>query len=258
MNQDRLFYYSSIGSSHVRNDIPCQDSSKVVYRKDIYFGCISDGAGSAKYARLASRDTVNHAIKYLRVLYFSKYFQNKLSLYFEYQDTSIIQCFRDFLESCYYKIRCSSVRRKHSIKDYSCTLLGFIKHPNWTITFQLGDGFIVSRTLEEYQLHFIPAKGEYKNSTYFTNSVQRQEKFQVKIIKQPIKFLCCSSDGMENLALYKGQIFKPFFKSIEANFSMDEDEPIIYNSFEKWLDKDEKVNTKTGDDKSLILLKCNG
>jgi hypothetical protein len=247
------FSYSSIGSSHLRKQMPCQDASKVYFDESnqVCFGCISDGAGSAKYADKASSITVRNTLSYLRSLYNTTTFKNRFDR-FNDSDTTLYDSFYDLLESCYFKLFCTALRRKHFFKDYSCTLIGFIYHPEWLLTFQLGDGFIVSRSRNsaDYNLHYVPYKGTYANSTVFINSNNRKELFKINLISEPIDFLCCSSDGIERLALQKNKAYNPFFKGLEKNFKSN---PNSAQALIKWMDTNESLNKKTTDDKSLII-----
>lgn len=256
MNQWKIFNYASIGSWHLKNNMVCQDSTKVEICDDIYVGCLSDGAGSAKYSKEGSALVTNYTVKHLRELYKTKLFKKRLFLHQNENNLDIYKSFYDLLEGCHFKIKSYAFRKKIPIEQYSSTMIGFMYHPNWLITFQIGDGFLVSKDNKNvYKLHFSNEliKTGYVNETNFITSSNRKHKFKINILNYPINFLCCSSDGLEKVALIKNDLFKPFFSSIENYFKQEN----YFDNLSNWMDNSQSLNKRVRDDKSLILISRN-
>ncbi|WP_339461668.1 protein phosphatase 2C domain-containing protein, partial [Nodularia spumigena] len=132
----------------------------------------------------------------------------------------------------------------------------FIATPHWLGAMQIGDGFIVVRPQdsEDYQLLFQPDKGEFANETTFITSKDALAEMQVKVISEPQKFICASTDGLEKLAIRISDwkpfppFFKPFEEYLEETANPEDEAEYLVNFL-----KSERLNARTDDDKTLLL-----
>lgn len=69
-------HHSLIGSSHIENQIPCEDSSKSVSSKYCTVLCISDGCGSKENSHLASKLITDKLTKFTHEN-FTKLYENR-------------------------------------------------------------------------------------------------------------------------------------------------------------------------------------
>jgi len=56
---------SSVGTSHQKQQMPCQDYGGWKVVNNVIVGAVADGAGSAKYSDLGAKLAVNTVLKYL-------------------------------------------------------------------------------------------------------------------------------------------------------------------------------------------------
>ncbi len=244
---------SVIGTKHIRSKKPCQDYSgyKLEKNNEVMLGAISDGMGSALYSDRGSQLAVSFSLNYLqrsRVWDLEPDKQNRdyFSIFFKNLLIDIRQELAEFAR----KSRCF-------IRDLDCTLIVFVATPNWLAAMQVGDGLLVirSQNYSDYQLVFKPDKGEYANETTSVTSTSAEKEMLSRLIIEPIDFICAATDGVENIALLKRQTWVPFagfFSGLEQIMTLENTLHEKEEDIEEFLDGD-RINTKTDDDKTLLL-----
>ncbi len=142
------------------------------------------------------------------------------------------------------------------INDLATTLLVVLVTSKRLAAMQIGDGFIVFKPLGgNYQLLFQPDKGEYINETTFVTSSNALEDMQIKVLTEPVAFICVATDGVEKVSInYKNwQPFPPFFQPLEEY--LQQTETPLQEDLEEFLER-EDLNKLTTDDKTLLLAFC--
>jgi len=246
----------SRGTSHLINNLPCQDRalSKVITDsdgEDIFLGAVSDGAGSASHSDCGA-DIATRLI--LRDL--EQFFKQGKSLT-DLSRTLVEQWITQISDQiCEYANEEGLKRR-----EYACTLLAVVAKTRQGCFFQVGDGAIVVGAEQEYFPVFWPMTGEYANSTYFITDASAIKKLQFEIINDKlIEDIALMSDGLQGLALHfqTKTAYSPFFRPMFAKLA-EEDNPgfssVLSASLQKFLDS-ESVCNRTDDDKTLILSTC--
>ena len=184
-----------VGTSHQSQELPCQDYGDYGIFQDVIVGVVADGAGSAKYSDVGSELAVKTVIDWFERV-------NKSSEQQEFsQSLSQIETekvFARIVQEVIAELRQLASEKDYAFNDLACTLLVFIATPHWLGAMQIGDGFIVVRPQdsEDYQLLFQPDKGEFANETTFITSKDALAEMQVKVISEPQKFICASTDGL--------------------------------------------------------------
>lgn len=239
---------SVIGSSHVQSQKDCEDA---LHYENIQLGdrdCIicfvSDGAGSAKYAGIASETSVQVAVKLALDLV-----KNDVLT-----DSSLIQ----IAERVYDKLNELAESAKEPKNEFSCTLLGFILLPELSAFIQIGDGAIVRNDGSGFYTHiFWPHNGEYQNTTAFLIDNPNLPNLKVKIINEPISEIAIFTDGLQMLTLNNETetVHQPFFNNLfkwlrQANEI--EHISILNNKLIEYLSSD-IITNRTDDDKTLLL-----
>ncbi|NET62390.1 MAG: protein phosphatase 2C domain-containing protein, partial [Symploca sp. SIO2E6] len=135
-------------------------------------------------------------------------------------------------------------------------LLAFIVTPEWLVAMQVGDGFMVVRAEGgDYELLFQPDKGEFANETTPVTASDALQEMQVCLKLIPYKFICVTTDGIENISLVKPENWKPFaqfFRPLEQHMLST----LSLEQKEKKLDDflhSEKISQSTDDDTTLLL-----
>lgn len=246
----------SRGTSHLTNDLPCQDRalSKVITDsngEEIFLGAVADGAGSADRSEYGAEIATRLILK-------------KLEDFFR-QGEALTDLSRPVIEQWITQIsdQIGELANDEGLRrrEYACTLLAAAVKPMEGLFLQVGDGAIVVGTEGEYYPIFWPMTGEYANSTYFVTDTSIVEQLQFEIIKdRPIEDIALMSDGLQGLALKFATrtahipFFKPMFTRLaeESNPGLSK---ILSASLHNFLDS-ESVCDRTDDDKTLILSTC--
>jgi hypothetical protein len=259
--QWKLIAEKSIGTSHERVGLPCQDFCDVEALNisnnqwdNIVVGAIADGAGSAKYAEIGSQIAVERTLEFCKKRIKKPFLRKVLSQNFsDYLSKNSIKLVTYILK----ELAEESNQKSCSIKDFSCTLIAFIASPDFIISLQIGDGFLVTKSSDsdDFNLLFQPEKGEYANETTFITSVNvdKHIKTDITMIKN-LSFICASTDGLERVALnlHNGTAYNPFFQPLYDLMASSEDKVFKTSQILSFLESD-KLNSRTDDDKSMIL-----
>jgi Protein phosphatase 2C len=248
--------HSSIGTSHQRTGLPCQDYSSFTIVEDILIGAVADGAGSAKYSNIGSQLAVDTTLNYLQ-----RRIQNTEGEFSDFSTNPFHkekarEIFTETLQKVVSRFKKETeTEHKYILKDLSCTLLVFIATPCWMAAMQVGDGFIVMRSSDDsnYHLIFSPAKGEYANETVFVTSPTVFQELQIDVIEHSPKFIFASTDGLERVAiiLKNSSPVPEFFHEFER-LVVQNTQKKASKTISGFL-KSEKVNSRTDDDKTILI-----
>jgi hypothetical protein len=144
------------------------------------------------------------------------------------------------------------------LRDFACTLLGFVAGRSSATCLQVGDGAIVVADAEEhvYGHVFWPDRGEYANTTHFVTQEDAIEHLQFESVRREIVEVALLSDGLQAIALnYREQsAHEPFFRGLFAPLRVAGEgrSDKLSQSLAVFLSSS-RVNEKTDDDKTLVL-----
>ncbi|MGI8500512.1 MAG: PP2C family serine/threonine-protein phosphatase [Hassallia sp.] len=248
---------SEIGTSHQKQQMPCQDYGDYRILNDVIVGAVADGAGSAKHSDVGAKLAVKTVLKHLGGI--NEHLQKRKRCWERFsQPLSKEQAKRLFVKTT--KKAIAELHKKADSSDYSfndlaCTLLVFVATPQWVAAMQIGDGFMVVRPQNsEHQLLFNPDKGEFVNETTFITSANALDEMQVDVLQGQQEFICASTDGLEKVAIRMSdwKPFAPFFQPLEEYLS-ETSNPEEENEYVINFLKSERLNARTDDDKTLLL-----
>ena len=255
--QWRAIARSTVGTSHIKQQMPCQDYGGYKVLNNVIIGAVADGAGSAKYAEIGAKLAVERALAYLtnieNWLQKQKHFGQSHPQPLSEEQASKI--FTKMTKKVIDALATQAARDGYLFEDLACTLLVFVATPNWVAAMQIGDGFIAVRCQQEgYQLLFPPDKGEYVNETTFVTSANALRSLRVEVITGKPEYIFAATDGLERVAIKMSDFtpFAPFFAPFEEYLqetSNPEQEDTYLMSF---LNSD-RLNSRTDDDKTLLL-----
>jgi len=246
----------SRGTSHLINDLPCQDRalSKTIVDSDgqeIFLGAVADGAGSACRSEYGAEIA-------------TKLILRKLEDFFK-QGGVLTELSRSAIEQWVNQIsdQIGELANDEGLsrREYACTLLVVAVKPTEGLFFQVGDGAIVIGSEGSYCPVFWPMTGEYANTTYFITDPSAIEQIQFEIIDNKlIEDVALTSDGLQGLALQfdTQTAHTPFFKPMFTQLTQENTpglSEILSASLERFLDS-KLVCNRTDDDKTLILSTC--
>ncbi len=191
----RAITRSSVGTSHQKQQMPCQDYGGCKIFNDVIVGAVADGAGSVKYADVGAQLAVKTVLEYSTDIEKWRQFQ----LLSEEQAREL---FAKTVKKVVTALEEQAANDGYSVDDLACTLLVVIATPAWVTAMQIGDGFIMVRfQQEDHILLFQPDKGEYINETTFVTSVNALEKMRVCVQLGHQEFICVATDGLERVAI---------------------------------------------------------
>ncbi|EKD08045.1 protein phosphatase 2C domain-containing protein [Limnospira fusiformis KN01] len=242
---------SEIGSSHIKTGTPCQDfcDYKIISNNQVTIGAVSDGMGSAAHSDLGAKIAVQTTLNCLNQ---RDWLNNSIN------ESQAQVFFEKLLKTVVTEIQTVAKKEGYSVRDMACTLLAFIATPNLLVAMQCGDGLIVIRphSSQNYHLIFQPQKGEYANEYVPITSASAYQYMQVKVIAEPIDFICAATDGIEHISLIKSKQWKAydkFFEPVETQIMRShKTEAEKKNIVSDWLKSDD-INQRTDDDKTVLL-----
>jgi len=278
MKTDRWIsaWCSKIGSSHISEGLPCQDSSKVEYIEDSDFiiAAISDGAGSCENSQIGSAFLIDRAIEKFASMLKLNDWLNKVDLEIN-QEKWRSEAFLLFTE-LKQELKLNAIDLGLNFKSLSATLIIAVSNGKFIACANVGDGRAAYRNTEtNWFPMIIPTKGEEANQTLFItsdmwdNSID-SEYFGAFLYSNPITAFTLLSDGCERASFEilkyseeekkyydPNKPYKPFFepnyatllKLKEANAGQNQ----INDLWADFIEKGNPILISETDDKSMIL-----
>lgn len=240
---------SVVGVSHLQAGTACEDALQYsLYtspdNEEILIAFISDGAGSAKQAAMASQMAVTTALSFVT---------EQLQQHGVLAEKDLYQ----LADQVYDALQQQAYIRQLPLDEFSCTLLGCIVFNSYACFIQVGDGAIVKHNDNDfYTPVWWPHNGEYMNTTAFINDNSFRY-LKVLVTEEAVTELALFTDGLQMLALnYETETaHHPFFKDMFKwlRFASQPEEVAILNGkLEEYLGG-ALINKLTDDDKTLFL-----
>jgi hypothetical protein len=242
----------SIGSSHIKSGLECQDRASclsfTVRGEEFLSAVVSDGAGSASEG---ARGATIVCTTFQRLV--ARHFRNRNAL--RALDGGMIGQWIDEIRE---RINTCSSRAGRRPRDYAATLAAAVIGPESAVIAHVGDGAAVLRAQEtrEWVVPSWPFHGEYASTTNFVID-QPQATVSLVHVEGIFDRLAVFSDGLEYQLLdYRErlapkELFERFVEPLGASKKAGRD-----RAFSKRLRTylaSEKVREATDDDISLIL-----
>lgn len=267
---------SKTGSSHIQEDLPCQDSSKVRYieETDFIIAAVSDGAGSCENSHLGSSFLVIQAVEKITVALKKKNWliPENSELDSDLWREEAFNLFRELKDDLKQK----AIESGHEFRSLSATLIVAVSNGRFIACANVGDGRAAFRNKESDWLPMmVPAKGEEANQTIFITSDFWDEDidsgyFGTFFCKCEITALTLLSDGCERASFEilkyneekekffdPNKPFKPFFEPNYLNLlklkESNIDQEMINDLWGDFLEKGNQQLLNETDDKSMIL-----
>lgn len=246
-------FASVAGTAHSATDVPCQDSSlcetfELPDGTPVLVAAVSDGASSARRA-----DRGSYLACYLFIQNVKRLLTSEPSA-----DTPPVDFLGAWMAEFRARVAAEAEADGGTISEYACTFLSAVVSHDEAVFFHLGDGAIVisrREDLDRYQCVSWPQQGEYANTTSFITDDDALDKI-ASGYETHIEELALFSDGIQHLVLdYETQAaHDPFFSSVFSWLRevRESNGPSLSYSLRAFLES-EKVNTRTDDDKTLVI-----
>lgn len=256
MGRWKLASACEIGTSHISNRKPCQDSAAhALFRShegNVLVAAVADGAGSAAHSEIGSEYSCRIFVHLVREHFESGAGVRKITR----------EQICEWINAIAEDLRIKAERSGHEARDYSCTLLTAIITPSAAVFSQVGDGAIVVSEGEEdgWVWVFWPLHGEFANQTVFILSENATKTLQYDFMERRVQEFSMFSDGIERLVLnvaektVNGSFFEHMFKPLRSSKGYVLDEKIS-EQLKSYLASD-AINARTNDDKTLFMATC--
>jgi hypothetical protein len=235
------------GTSHLRNNTPCQDYSAVAELNGarLLLLVCSDGAGSSSRSELGSEVACRALIdEVTRFANLGGEIENVT------RETAV-----EWLEAIRTKLETQAEAAGVTTRELACTVIAALIGSCSTAFIQVGDGAAVTVGPDNtYKVVFWPDQGEYANTTFFVTGPDAIERLRVEIISDPVKDVAIFTDGLQHLALrYESRsAHGPFFTPMFARLRAEEQWQALADPLKSFLGS-EAVSKRTDDDCTLIL-----
>lgn len=243
----RVAQAAALGTSHLADSVPCQDSHLVDFvvageRAKWLLVAVADGAGSASLSHLGSRIACTTAILHLK--------SNADAL--ANADTAG-ECVRQCFAAALREVEDLAEREGASVREFATTLQVAAIGDQHSVFGQVGDGAIVWGEPGELRVAHWPDQAAL-NLTDFITSAPLSETLHIAIASSMIRRVACMTDGLAPLLLdfrTKGP-HGPAFERLFATCTAAPDPSDLSEDLAKFLDSPQ-VNHRTDDDKTLVL-----
>jgi len=152
------------------------------------------------------------------------------------------------------RLTAEAAQRSLAARDLACTFLGALVGESYAIFVQIGDGAIVFRAQDQYEVAIWPQSGEFANVTNFITDAGHSARLDVRLIEQQIDRIAIFTDGLERLVLrfHDKSVHSPFLEPFHTVLCTAEPVDPLFEGLASFLNS-ERVNERTDDDKTLIL-----
>lgn len=241
-NPWRCFVSSVAGKYHLEQNNPNQDSAYFIQQAaDYTVAVVCDGAGSAIYSEIGAKTVAQETCRLI-------------SLALE-QGPPSATLWIDSLAQVRTQLEEFAVTNGHTLKDYSCTVVGLCLWQDRGWFFHVGDGFALCQQNSESTIISHPENGEFSDETYFLTSPHWRE--HCRITELPPQnsgaIIGLMSDGSAPFVINRSKtgFFSEFISPV-VNYlnsvNVEQGNEALSN-----LLNDPKTWTITTDDKTLFL-----
>ena len=240
----RIFTVSVRGALHKANGMPCQDYGCFRQNKNKVVGVVSDGAGSAKYARTGAKIIC----------------ETLCDLLIRANLNTIRQTVTQAIDVARQKLimhRLNNGKTSHNLINFSATMVGFFYHNGRGVFFHIGDGAGIAFGTGSYDNMIIsePENGAFSCETYFYTMDDWQDCLRF-VPFENVDRLMLMTDGVT------GFVFSDDFYKIRRNFLLPiveylENEPrqtYAVSALKNTLD-DVRARRLNADDKTILWAK---
>ena len=234
------------GTSHIESGESLEDAFAVSQIKDeSIFAIVSDGAGSARFARRGARLTC----RFLKAR-FRDHVRGRRELPSDEELKNWIDDLRD-------RIAAKAGKQGSTPRQFAATMAAILITPDKLATMQIGDSAIVGRRGTDWDIICWPENGEYASSTYFVTD-NPEPRLKIKWHLPEYDAFALFTDGVGDLALAHleqvahPQFFGPMMRWVDSSSGYGH-LSALSAKLKTYL-ACTSVCERTDDDKTLILL----
>lgn len=243
----RIHGASVTGSSHIKNNIPCQDAFAFKTVGGAAVIAVADGLGSAAKSDIGALTAVNTVV-------------NEVSTYLADHPAEEID-FPVLLKQSVYKVRESlehaSLEYDCNLKDLACTLISVILFDDTMIIAHIGDGAVIARKETGLLVASSPGESEYTNEVIPITASDWEREIRFSPLLAHLTDVMVTSDGCQRASLKKiNGDFIPFDNFCEPVFSYFRALESDKNGMEdlRGFLTSRKLSENSDDDKTMVVI----
>ncbi len=238
---------SITGLSHEKIKLPCQDANKfVILESGISIVAIADGLGSAEHSEIGAATAVESVIHFI-------------TKYLEENTFSLVESpalFKKSIEFARNKLGKKADAEHHAVQSYACTLILILFFNKTAIVAHIGDGAVIAKIQQRYQLISPPEEQEYINEVTPITSSLWEKSLRISSFFSDIDNITAFTDGCQRSILTKsngvleanGPFLEAFYRYLKNFPTRTEKEGIL-----KELVGSKKFSEISDDDKTLVI-----
>jgi len=227
------------GSSHIERMRGSDDYCMVSVHDEYLVAVLADGMGSAHFSNVGSRLATKAAHTALVA-----------GLGRSVTDAGLLDLLRHAVGRAQHAIQSGAEALGVLTQDLASTLVVAVATKDFIAVASIGDCTCVVREADGRATTVAaPAKGEYANASYFLGFPD-EEMLVSKVHRAGIQDIAIFSDGLEGIALVRGEPFLPFLEPLWSADLADNDLKALLDS--------ERVRRVTDDDCTLVIASSEG
>jgi hypothetical protein len=243
----RVAKAAAVGTSHLVDSVPCQDSHLVDFvvgdeRAQWLLIAVADGAGSASLSHLGSHAACTSAILHLK----------KNAGLLSHSETAV-ECVRQCFLAALREVIDLAEKEATALRELATTLQVAAIGDTYSVFGQVGDGAIVWGEPGELRLARWPDQAAL-NLTDFITSAPLTDTLHIVSTSTSVRRVACMTDGLAPLLLdFRGKCpHAPAFERLFSTCTSAPDPSALSEDLATFLDSPH-VNHRTDDDKTLVL-----
>jgi len=238
---------SITGLSHNKIGLPCQDACKYeMINPNFSVIALSDGLGSAKHSELGSKIAVDS------IIYFCKNLNETILMDLDCLHAEL----KNSVEYARNEIEKFAEENKIEIHELACTLIIILVLERKAIVAQIGDGAVVGKTPNGFELLSFPEDQEYVNEVVPITCHSWETSLKISTLFLDVEYIIAFTDGCQRAILTKKEgVWSPNSEFLDAFFSYLFKLKIKSDGeeFLKEIIESKKFSEISDDDKTLIV-----
>lgn len=235
------------GTSHLRNNTPCQDYGSAIelHGGNLLLLVCSDGAGSGGRSELGSEITCRTLEDQV-----TQFAQLGGRVEDVTRETAV-----EWLQIIRAKLDTQAAALGLTTRDLACTLVAALIGTDSAAFMQVGDGAAIAVSQDDaYKVVFWPEQGEFANTTFFVTGPDAVDRLRLEIVSEPLKDVALLTDGLQHIALrYESRTpHAPFFAPMFSKLRIEDSWQSLGDPLKSFLGS-EAVTKRTDDDCTLML-----
>jgi hypothetical protein len=245
----RVLGASVQGTSHQKNDRPCQDAHAYrVTEQGVLIIAVADGAGSAEQSHAGATLAVAQAVDALAQ-------STTVQVPPDDDEAAWKQLMQTAFTTAFNALQAYALQEDLSLRALSTTLTCVLARSNLLVVGQVGDGAVILEATDgSFSTALPPQRGEYANETFFLTTKDMLNHIDMLVQPCAIRSLAVTTDGLLRLAMQMADYTSSprFFQPVLEFVAEAEDETASQQELIAFLES-ERVCQRTDDDKTLVL-----